>query len=109
MSVHKKGLFTFTRELVEHLRLTEGFTIVQDEDKTQNWYIEPSKATDAFKVRVYKDVFAMQSAFMAQQICSSVGAGDKIKMMIAKEPDDKDKNLYAIITKSAVPIGRVKK
>lgn len=110
----KSGGITFSKDLAVHLELNKNFGVnfIQVEDRPKDWYIEKSKDEAAFRVRVKatpkktEGNFIIQSTVLAREILTSLNAGTatderlaSTRFLVATEPVEK--NLYAIITKSA--------
>ena len=102
LRVYRRGLITFSAELVRALKLEKGFFLIQDEENPANWYIESDPSEKAFKVRSTRTkTYMINSVELTNAILSSIGVEEKlnIRMLVSRKPEN---NLYAILTKSAM-------
>lgn len=101
----KSGAFNFSKELADKLKLdSHRINIIQDEEKPADWYIEVTKDQAAFEVRrktqTEDPYYILQSTFLARTILKeSKLPEESTRFMVAAEPVER--NLYAILTKSA--------
>lgn len=99
----KSGGMSFSKDLTEKLQqMGGGINLIQDEDRPTDWYIEVSKDTEAFQIRVKPETTSgiIQSTHLVRELLTTCGLEKKsYRFMVAAEPIEK--NLYAILTKSA--------
>lgn len=113
--INQKGVIRFNQELAELLGLkTPGNTVIlhQDEERPQDWYIEPTRDPKGLHIRAYmnskagckKPSYMIQSKYLTDLIyqSSKLNPGS-YRFIVAAERVD---GLHAIITKSAIRIGK---
>ena len=96
------GTIAFSTQLSAFLKSKPSVNFIQDEDKPSEWFIEQTSEGDAIKLRVETNGnYKVQSAFLAKEILRTCNLFTKksVRMFVATEAVEK--NLFAIITKSA--------
>lgn len=108
MSISPKGgKIVLSAELCDKLKL-EKFRVnfIQDEDRPQDWYLEPTKDNEGIQFKSdnanAKKLYCAQSTYLVKKILETVGLENTShRVQVSETAED---GLYAIITKSAVPI-----
>lgn len=106
----KSGSIVFSFDLVKALQLDKNrVNFIQDEDRPCDWYIELTESTDAFIIRS-KDKSKsdkssiVQSTVLCRAILTSIGVEGSARVLVATDPIEK--NLYAILTTSAIQLSK---
>ncbi len=100
--IRKSGHIVFSAALVKALSLDKNtIEFVQDDDRPKDWYIEISSGVDSIRLRPTKSQsFYFQSAWLVKMILESMSLpAATYRILVVTEPVEK--NLYAILTKSA--------
>jgi len=109
MTLGRAGGIHFNTVADELLKLDQHkLNFIQDEERPADWYLEITKANEAFSVRTAKKDKMLQSIALVREICISCGLDPDCgyTLQIAKEASER--NVYAILTKSARPTRKAK-
>jgi hypothetical protein len=110
LSLNKNGSILLSKDLVEGLKLTgQRINFIQDEDRPQDWYIEPTKDQTGFELREKKAAAGYVSFIIqCQSIRKNILESNKLpidvahRVLVAELPVEKiTPPIYAILTKSA--------
>jgi hypothetical protein len=101
--ISKTGFISFNKSAVQKLAFKpdEKISIIQDELRPTDWYIQKTDDPDGFELRTYaKTSMAMNAAKIASILLDSLGLTESTTFRMATEPTvDNGEEYFAILTK----------